>query len=155
MDPLLSKTPFSSETLDFPGNWVIGQNQERAGEDKTQPWNRAASEQMLRRKYNASNWNTSTSTLRPSNPLIHSFHFFLSSYPVPGTEAVQENSSESASLGGAHSLVNVATNQVSRPAITTSIPKASPLRKQNLKSDTNSRQKGKPDGTPKRVPNQT
>lgn len=98
MDPLLSKAPFSSETLDFPGNWVMAQNQERTGGDKTQPWNRAASEQMLRRKHNA------------SKPPTHPFtSFFLSSYPVPGTEAAQENGSESASLGGAHSLMNVAT----------------------------------------------
>lgn len=88
----------------------MGQNQERAGKTRLSLGTGQLQSRGSGRKHNASKWNTNTSTLRPSHALIHSFHFFLSSYPVPGTEAVLENGSESASLGGAHSLVKVAAS---------------------------------------------
>ena len=84
-----------------------------------------------------------------AKPHTHPFiSFFLSSYPVPGTEAVLENSSESASLGGAHSLVKVATKFQDLPSQPLS-PRPAFRGSRTWKSHTNSRQKGKPNAPPR------
>lgn len=79
MERLLSAAPFGSETMGLRTSWVIFQNGERAGEDKTWPWNKESLATGTHARYPPppeAMLLTGAPAPPPSDHTAHSFHVF-------------------------------------------------------------------------------